>query len=80
MKLHLDGESEPEILVSSNLKSVEGLAFDWLAHNLYFSDGAESKIEVIRTDVHHLGRMRKKILGKPAVEKPRGIAVHPIDK
>ncbi len=67
----------PEVLVSQDLKSVEGLAFDWLAQNLYFCDGANKRIEVIRTDVTTFGRMRKVILGSPTLDKPRGIAVHP---
>ncbi|ODM93787.1 Sortilin-related receptor [Orchesella cincta] len=80
MKLHLDGKSTPEVLVSSDITSVEGLAFDWMSNNLYFTDGGGSKIEVIRTDsvaASHHRRMRKRLLTKPDVEKPRGIAVHP---
>jgi hypothetical protein len=34
--LKLDGKSEPTLLVHSDIKSVEGLAFDWIARNLYF--------------------------------------------
>jgi len=76
-RLHLDGQSLPEVLVSQDLKSVEGLAFDWIAQNLYFCDGTNKKIEVIRTDVSTLGRMRRVILRSPTLEKPRGIALHP---
>ncbi|CAL8091762.1 unnamed protein product [Orchesella dallaii] len=80
MRLHLDGKSSAEVLVSSDIVSVEGLAFDWMANNLYFTDGGGSKIEVIRTDSESASfhrRLRKRLLTKPDVEKPRGIAVHP---
>lgn len=40
--------------------------------------GAEAKIEVIRTDSHTLGRMRKTVVKRPEVEKPRGLVVHPV--
>lgn len=76
-RLHLDGQSEPELLVSEDLKSVEGLAFDWMASNLYFTDGVLKKIEVIKTDVSEFRRMRKLIIGPNFVDKPRGISVHP---
>lgn len=74
MKLHLDGISSPEAVVNSDINSVEGLSYDWMANNLYFTDGSGAKIEVVRLDKK---RMRKRLLTKPVVEKPRGIAVHP---
>lgn len=79
MKLHLDGKSIPEVLVSAGLTSVEGLAFDWMSQLLYFTDGGGSKIEVVHVAPHpeHARRMRKRLLKSPDVEKPRGIAVHP---
>jgi len=67
----------PEVIVSSHIKSVEGIALDWISKNLYFTDGTEKKIEVIRTNVDH-GRARKVILDKAVLDKPRGIAVHPV--
>ncbi|KAF5282013.1 hypothetical protein FQA39_LY00537 [Lamprigera yunnana] len=70
--------SSPEILVSTDLASIEGMAFDWISQNLYFVDGMLAKIELIRTDIHHSGRMRKTILDSKNLKKPRGIAVHPV--
>lgn len=74
----LDGTAEPEILVESQLSSIEGMALDWVSNVLYFVDGFRSKIEIIRTDIHYEGRMRKTILGPDHLKKPRGIAVHPM--
>ncbi|GAB6018639.1 hypothetical protein CHUAL_000319 [Chamberlinius hualienensis] len=77
MRLYLDGKSEVEVLVEVDLKSVEGLALDWVSHNLYFVDGEMAKVEVIRTDIHYMGRMRRVILNSTKLDKPRGVAVHP---
>ncbi|KAK9872160.1 hypothetical protein WA026_016214 [Henosepilachna vigintioctopunctata] len=73
----LSNGSVPEILVSNDLASIEGMAFDWISNTLYFVDGMRSKIELIRTDIQHSGRMRKTILGQDVLKKPRGIALHP---
>ena len=54
-RLCMDGKSMPQLLVESQLESIEGMTLDWLSNNLYFVDGARSKIEVIRTDVNHAG-------------------------
>ncbi|BET01296.1 Low-density lipoprotein receptor repeat class B [Nesidiocoris tenuis] len=72
------GNRSVEYLVTSNLRSVEGIAFDWVSRSLYFVDGVRAKIELIRTDIDHSGRMRMTILDSKAVKKPRGIALHPV--
>lgn len=71
----LGNGSVQEVLVSQEMASVEGLALDWISHTLYFVDGVLAKIELIRVDVNHMGRMRRTILDK--LKKPRGIALHP---
>lgn len=73
----LSNGSAQEILVSSDLASVEGLALDWISHTLYFVDGTRAKIELIRTDINHFGRMRRTVLNSTVLTKPRGIALHP---
>uniref|UniRef100_V5I861 Sortilin-related receptor n=1 Tax=Anoplophora glabripennis TaxID=217634 RepID=V5I861_ANOGL len=69
--------SKVEILVSTDLASIEGMAFDWISKTLYFVDGVRAKIELIRTDINHSGRMRRTILDSKTLSKPRGIALHP---
>lgn len=54
------------------------MALDWISNNLYFVDGVRAQIEVIRTDIHNQGRMRRTILNKTVLKKPRGVAVHPL--
>lgn len=73
----LGNGSEAEILVSTDLSSIEGMALDWISNTLYFVDGMRSKIELIRTDVKGAGRMRTTVLGPDVLKKPRGIALHP---
>lgn len=79
MRLRLDAPNQPELLISTGIKSVEGLAFDWITRNLYFSDGAEGKIEVIHPDSTTFGRQRKVVVNHKVVDKPRGLAVHPVN-
>lgn len=67
-----------EILVEKDLFSVEGMALDWMSNMLYFVDGMKARIQVIRTDVSHAGRMRRTVLGPDQLKKPRGIALHPV--
>ena len=74
----LDGQSDPEVIVEKDLSSVEGLALDWISSNLYFVDGARSRIEVVRVDINYFGRMRRTILKNDQLGKPRGIALHPV--
>uniref|UniRef100_T1H8D0 Sortilin-related receptor n=1 Tax=Rhodnius prolixus TaxID=13249 RepID=T1H8D0_RHOPR len=72
------GTDDIEYLVESELDSVEGVALDWISNLLYFVDGGNAKIEVVRTDIHNSGRMRRTILNNTVLIKPRGIALHPV--
>ena len=73
------GKQDIEHLVEAHLRSVEGIALDWISNLLYFVDGIKASIEVIRTDVNHSGRMRTTILdSKDGINKPRGITLHPV--
>ncbi|KAJ6216562.1 hypothetical protein RDWZM_007719, partial [Blomia tropicalis] len=79
MKLCLDGkQAQPEILVETELYSVEGVAFNQINRHLYFVNGFKSKVELIDVDATYEGRMRRTIISKPNIEKPRGIAIDPI--
>lgn len=79
MRLCLNGtQTQPEVLVESELYSVEGIAFNQINRHLYFVNGFKSKIELIDVDAHREGRMRRTIIAKPNIDKPRGIAVDPL--
>ncbi|KAK9512535.1 hypothetical protein O3M35_000936 [Rhynocoris fuscipes] len=73
------GTDDIEYLVETELDSVEGVALDWISNLLYFVDGQRAKIEVVRTDIHNSGRMRRTILNGTVLRKPRGIALHPVE-
>ncbi|KAL0829250.1 hypothetical protein ABMA28_004072 [Loxostege sticticalis] len=66
-----------EVVVDTDLASIEGMALDWISNVLFFVDGMRKKIEAVRTDLNHAGRMRTTILDSRVLTKPRGIAVHP---
>ena len=58
----------------NNCDSAEGLAYDWIHGNLYWSDTVKSTIELLTMT----GLYRKTIL-KEKLDKPSGIAVDPRD-
>ena len=53
------------------------MSLDWIGKTLYFVDGQKRTIELVRTEISYSGRMRKTILDKRVLGKPRGIVVHP---
>ena len=44
---HVNG-SQPEMVLNRDIRSVEGLAFDWIGRNMYFTDGSRGVIEVVK--------------------------------
>ncbi|XP_046657715.1 low-density lipoprotein receptor-related protein 4-like isoform X4 [Daphnia pulicaria] len=64
--------SNVETLVSSNLTTPDGLAVDWLADNLYWTDAGRNVLEASRLD----GTNRKIIIGS-GLDEPRAVAVFP---
>lgn len=59
-------------LISNNLTTPDGLAIDWLADNLYWTDAGRNVLEVSRLD----GNDRKVIIGS-GLDEPRAVAVFP---
>lgn len=59
-------------IISSGLKTTNGLTVDWLADNLYFSDTETKAIEVTRLD----GSCRKTIINEN-LNDPRSLAISP---
>lgn len=64
--------SSNEILVS-DLGSPEGVAVDWIARNLYWTDSGYDKIQVSKLDGSHI-----KTLFSKNLTNPRSIVVDPI--
>lgn len=70
-RVNLDG-SGMETVVSQGLRTTDGLAVDWVARNMYWTDTGRNTIEVSRLD----GSARK-ILINNSLDEPRAIAVFP---
>lgn len=64
--------SNVDTLVSTNLTTPDGLAVDWLADNIYWTDAGRNVLEVARLD----GSCRKVIVGT-GLDDPRAVAVFP---
>ncbi|XP_067141896.1 low-density lipoprotein receptor-related protein 2 isoform X5 [Centruroides vittatus] len=63
---------DPEVVIDSGLDLVEGLAFDWIAKNLYWVDSRLNTVDVATANGnHHI------VLIAENVSQPRGLAVDP---
>ncbi|XP_057673546.1 low density lipoprotein receptor a isoform X2 [Corythoichthys intestinalis] len=60
------------VLVSNDIDAPEGIAFDWIHSNLYWTDSIRSIISVVTAD----GRRRKTLFSQ-GLSKPRSIVVDP---
>ena len=54
---------------------MEGLAYDWIGKNIYWTDNIRNTLEVMRYDGQH----RKVLISgsDQIIDRPRGIAVDP---
>lgn len=64
--------SDVRVIVDSGLQTPNGLAIDWLANNMYWSDSVAKVIEVARLD----GSARKTVIGE-GLSDPRTLIVYP---
>lgn len=64
--------SDIERVVDLGLETPEGLAIDWIAHNLYWSDTGTRRIEMVRLE----GCSRKVLIWNNIIE-PRCLALDP---
>lgn len=70
-RANLDG-SGMETVISQGLKTTDGLAVDWVARNMYWTDTGRNTIEVAR-----LEGTGRKVLINNSLDEPRAIAVFP---
>ena len=60
--------------IFTEITSIEGLAYDWIAKNIYWTDNIRNSLEVVRYNGEH----RKVIIPDDGtLDRPRGIAVDP---
>ena len=61
-----------EVIVSTEVNHPDGVAVDWIARNLYWTDTGTNRIEVAR-----LNGTSRKVLLSEKLDEPRAIALHP---
>ena len=61
-----------EVLVSSEVKHLDGVAVDWVARNLCWTDTGTDRIEVSR-----LNGMSRKVLISENLDEPQAITLDP---
>ena len=66
--------TESEYIITSDIHHPDGIAVDWVARNLYWTDTGTDRIEVSRLN----GTSRQMLLAE-YLDEPRAIAVDPIN-
>ena len=66
------GISGVQVVISSQIKHPDGLAVDWVARNLYWTDTGTDRIEVSR-----LNGSSRKVLFSENLDEPSAIALDP---
>ena len=61
-----------QVVISSQIKHPDGLAVDWVARNLYWTDAGTDQIEVSR-----LNGLSREVLISENLDEPRAIALDP---
>ena len=72
------GARKVEDVISVGLKKPEGLAVDWIAKKLYWTDCRDSDWERNRIEVANLDGTNRKVLFWKNLGLPRAIAVDPL--
>jgi len=63
-----------EVVVDGEIDRPDGVAVDWVARNIYWTDTGTDQIEVARLN----GSYRKVVISEDLLE-PRAIVVDPLD-
>uniref|UniRef100_A0A8C9ZGV8 Low density lipoprotein receptor a n=1 Tax=Sander lucioperca TaxID=283035 RepID=A0A8C9ZGV8_SANLU len=74
-RAQMDSAEDPahhSVVIGSGIDAPEGIAFDWIHGNLYWTDSIRSSISVVTAD-----GSRRKTLFRQGLSKPRGIVVDP---
>ena len=72
----MDGEIKKQVVITRAVRTPDGLAFDWIHKNLYYTDTGHNTISVI--SVSYTGKEHhKKTLFSTELDEPRAIVVDP---
>lgn len=62
-----------ETVISEGINGIEGIAVDWIAGNIYWTDRGHDTVEV-----SSLNGSNRYVVMHGDMEKPRALAVHPV--
>lgn len=71
----LSDTSNREVLVASGDVSADGLAVDWIHHNIYYTEGTSSAVKLISWDAKFSKTLIQEDLGRP-----RALALNPLER
>jgi len=66
-----------DVLVNHDLSTPDGLTYDWVHKNLYWTDTGNNRIDVLA--VRSVGARMRKTLINTNLDEPRAIVVDPRD-
>ena len=69
-----DDAAKTDIVVKDFIKTPDGLAFDWIHKNLYWSDTGRNTIEVINVNSGH-----RSVVFNTNLDEPRALVLDPRD-
>ena len=78
MRAHPNG-SNTHVIADYDIHSPDGLAFDWIARNLYWTDAGEHLVVSARIEVARANGTSRKILISSDLDEPRAIVVDPAE-
>ena len=70
-----EDSTQHSVVIGSDIDAPEGIAFDWIHGNLYWTDSVRSTISVVTAN-----GTRRKTLFQQGLSKPRAIVVDPHSK
>lgn len=74
------GRVDKETIVESGVVNPEGIACDWMNHNIYWTDSETKRIEVVSLKKPRENEIRdRKVIVWKDLDMPRAIALSPHD-
>ena len=78
MRAHPNG-TNTQVIADYDVQTPDGLAFDWIARNLYWTDAGEHQLAPARIEVARANGTSRKILIETEIDEPRAIVVDPAE-
>jgi sugar lactone lactonase YvrE len=79
MRLNSNRSQAVDVLVHHDVSTPDGLAFDWIHKNLYWTDTGNNRIDVLSLSTAAGGPAMRKTLFDVNLDEPRAIVVDPRD-